>query len=378
MVKTISLPDFKKIVDDTTLSDIEKYDKLYDNISDILLKNHKNALPYIDVYFDYVNIQKIDKYMGLAYMKYGIFHFYDANYDKALQYYILADKYMSREVEWSYKIAPKVNIAMVYRRTGQERKALTIYKEALEDIDENNIKVEHCQVHISCVDPYITIKEYDAAENAVSDIKADMALLEAQIAKTELRAPFSGRLGLRNVSLGAYISPNTIITSLQNLSQLKMDVTVPEKYASSIRIGDNMNCKVAGVDKPFNARVIAIEPNIDETTRNLKIRALIQNPTTSLIPGAYVKVDIQLKEIPNAIMIPSNAVIPDDRTTRIVVTDSSKAKFIPVEIGVRTDKEVQVLSGLHAGDTVLVSGLLQVKPGMPVKITKTSTRVIAH
>lgn len=165
MVKTISLPDFKKIVDDTTLSDIEKYDKLYDNISDILLKNHKNALPYIDVYFDYVNIQKIDKYMGLAYMKYGIFHFYDANYDKALQYYILADKYMSREVEWSYKIAPKVNIAMVYRRTGQERKALTIYKEALEDIDENNIKVEHCQVHISCVDPYITIKEYDAAEN---------------------------------------------------------------------------------------------------------------------------------------------------------------------------------------------------------------------
>lgn len=220
--------------------------------------------------------------------------------------------------------------------------------------------------------------EYDAAENAVSDIKADMALLEAQIAKTELRAPFSGRLGLRNVSLGAYISPNTIITSLQNLSQLKMDVTVPEKYASSIRIGDNMNCKVAGVDKPFNARVIAIEPNIDETTRNLKIRALIQNPITSLIPGAYVKVDIKLKEIPNAIMIPSNAVIPDDRTTRIVVTDSSKAKFIPVEIGVRTDKEVQVLSGLHAGDTVLISGLLQVKPGMPVKITKTSTRVIAH
>lgn len=220
--------------------------------------------------------------------------------------------------------------------------------------------------------------EYDAAENAVSNIKADMALLEAQIAKTELRAPFSGRLGLRNVSLGAYISPTTIITSLQNLSQLKMDVTIPEKYASSIRTGDNMICKVAGIEKSFNAHIIAIEPNIDETTRNLKIRALIQNPSAALIPGAYVKVDIKLKEIPNAIMIPSNAIIPDDRTTRIVVADSSKAKFIPVEIGVRTDKEVQILSGLNVGDTVLISGLLQVKPGMPVKITKTSTRTTIH
>ena len=216
--------------------------------------------------------------------------------------------------------------------------------------------------------------EYDAADNAVNNINADIHLLNVQIAKTELRAPFSGKLGLRNISLGAYVSPSTVVVSLQNTSQLKMDVSVPEKYAGVIQVGDNMQCTVAGIENPFQAKVIAIEPTIDEMTRNLKVRAMILNPNAKLIPGAYVKVHLKLKETPNAIMIPSSAVIPDDKATKIVVTDSSKAKFVAIEIGVRTESEVQVLSGIISGDTVLTTGLLQVKPGMSVKITKTSTR----
>ena len=101
---------------------------------------------------------------------------------------------------------------------------------------------------------------------------------------------------------------------------------------------------------------------------------MVLNPSSKLVPGAYVKVQLKLKETPNAIMIPSSAVIPDDKATKIVVTDSSKAKFVAIEIGVRTESEVQVLSGIKSGDTVLTTGLLQVKPGMSVKITKTSTR----
>ena len=216
--------------------------------------------------------------------------------------------------------------------------------------------------------------EYDAADNVVNNINADIQLLNVQIAKTELRAPFSGKLGLRNISLGAYVSPATVVVSLQNISQLKMDVSLPEKYAGVIQVGDNMQCSVAGIESPFTARVIAIEPTIDEMTRNLKVRAMIQNPNSKLVPGAYVKVQLKLKETPNAIMIPSSAVIPDDKATKIVVTDSSKAKFVNIEIGTRTESEVQVLSGLNAGDTVLLTGLLQVKPGMSVKITKTTTR----
>lgn len=212
--------------------------------------------------------------------------------------------------------------------------------------------------------------EYDAADNTVNNINADIQLLQVQIAKTELHAPFTGKLGLRNISLGAYVSPNTVVSSLQNTSQLKMDVSVPEKYAGVIQAGDNMQCSVAGIDKPFSAKVIAIEPSIDEMTRNLKVRAVIQNPNSKLVPGAYVKVQLKLKETPNAIMIPSSAVIPDDRATKVVITDSSKAKFVSIEIGVRTESEVQVLSGIKAGDTVLTTGLLQVKPDMPVKIKK--------
>ena len=216
--------------------------------------------------------------------------------------------------------------------------------------------------------------EYDAADNAVNNINADIQLLNVQIAKTELRAPFSGKLGLRNISLGAYVSPSTVVVSLQNTSQLKMDVSVPEKYAGVIQVGDNMQCTVAGIENPFQAKVIAIEPTIDEMTRNLKVRAMVLNSSSKLVPGAYVKVQLKLKETPNAIMIPSSAVIPDDKATKIVVTDSSKAKFVAIEIGVRTESEVQVLSGIKSGDTVLTTGLLQVKPGMSVKITKTSTR----
>lgn len=216
--------------------------------------------------------------------------------------------------------------------------------------------------------------EYDAAENVLNNINADIQLLNVQIEKTELRAPFSGKLGLRNISLGAYVSPSTVVVSLQNTSQLKMDISVPEKYAGTINIGDNMQCVVAGFDDAFAAKVIAIEPNIDESTRNLKVRAIIQNHNSKLVPGAYAKVKLVLKDTPNAIMIPTSAVIPDDKTMNVVIADSSKAKFVPIQIGERTESEVQVLSGIKAGDTVLVTGLLQVKQGMPIKITKSTTR----
>lgn len=222
----------------------------------------------------------------------------------------------------------------------------------------------------------ISQADYDAAENTVTGIQADIELLNAQIAKTELRAPFNGKLGLRNISIGAYVSPNTVVASLQNIEQLKMDIAVPERYASVVKIGDDMKCTIAGVDKSFSAHVMAIEPNVDELTRNIKVRAVIQKPSSSLLPGAYVKVMLVMKNIPNAIMIPTNAVIPNDRSTKVVIADSSKAKFVPVEIGIRTDNEVQILSGLKPGDTVLTTGLLQVKPGMSVKITKTTTRTI--
>jgi membrane fusion protein (multidrug efflux system) len=212
--------------------------------------------------------------------------------------------------------------------------------------------------------------EYDEAVNTINNANADIELLKAQIDKTVIVAPFSGKLGLRNVSMGAYVSPATVITTLQNLGTLKLDITIPEKYASVISLGDNMQCKVEGLDDPFTARVMAIEPQIDENTRNLKVRALIEHPGSKLIPGAFVKVQLKLKEISDAIMIPGLSVIPDAQNKKVIVADSGHAKFVIVETGIRTENRVQITSGIKPGDTIITSGLLQIKPKMPVKITK--------
>ncbi|MBP6624490.1 MAG: efflux RND transporter periplasmic adaptor subunit [Chitinophagaceae bacterium] len=220
--------------------------------------------------------------------------------------------------------------------------------------------------------------EYDAADNAVNNIVADINLLEVQIAKTELRTPFTGKLGLRNISLGAYVSPTTSVVTLQNNSALKMDISIPEKYSNVLNIGDILTCSVAGDHiVNFRARVIAKEPTINETTRNLTVRAAIENPTQNLVPGAYVNVNFRLKNTPNTIMIPSNCIIPDDRASKVVVSDSGMVKFVPVEIGERNETEIQIISGLKFGDTILTTGLLQAKPGMPVKIIKINRRTIS-
>lgn len=218
----------------------------------------------------------------------------------------------------------------------------------------------------------VSQQEYDATLNNVNNILADIDLVKAQIDKTEIRAPFSGKLGLRNVSLGAYVTPSSVITSLQSAGQLKIDITVPEKYASAIQVNDQLQFRVDGLADPFSARVAAIEPMIDEGTRNIRLRAFIQGNTKGLVPGAFAKVQLQLKDIPDAILVPSSAIIPEAKAKKLIVADSGKAKFVIVETGIRTENEVQVISGIEAGDTVVTSGLLQIKPGTILKFGKLS------
>jgi len=216
----------------------------------------------------------------------------------------------------------------------------------------------------------VSQSDYDLAENQVSTLKADMVLLEVQIAKTELRAPFTGKLGLRNISVGAYVTPNTIIATIQNIHQLKLDLSIPERYAGLVQKGNKMDCTVDGISAPFQSQVIATDPQIDANTRNLKVRAVILNPNTHLIPGSYVRVALKLNETPDAIMIPSNAIIPDDKANKVVVVENGKAQFVPLTLGIRSSSDVQVLNGLKIRDTVLVTGLLQAKPNMNIKINK--------
>ncbi len=209
-------------------------------------------------------------------------------------------------------------------------------------------------------------EEYDVAVNELNIVKADIQIIQAQIGKTEIRAPFDGMIGLRYVSEGSYISPATRITTLQDYNSVKVDFTVPEKYASLIRKGDRISFTVEGVARKFAGTVYAVEAKIDPTTRTLHLRALSPNPNEVLIPGAFANVEVVLKE-KETLMVPSYALIPELKGQRVFVYKNGKAESQSVEIGSRTDEFVEVTQGVQAGDTLITSGILQLRPGMAVQ-----------
>ncbi len=213
-------------------------------------------------------------------------------------------------------------------------------------------------------------QEYDVALTQVNSLQADIDLVQAQISKTEIRAPFNGIVGLKNVSLGAYVSPTTTIATLQQIDPLKVDFTIPEKYASLIGNGDAVKFSVDGFDETFTGKVFAIEPRIDEATRSVKIRAQVNNSKARLYPGAFAKIDLGLKNIDNALMVPTQCIIPEARNKKIIVVKDGKADFRKVETGIRNESYIQVTSGIEAGDTIVTTAIMYVKPGMDLKVMK--------
>lgn len=213
-------------------------------------------------------------------------------------------------------------------------------------------------------------QEYDNALIQLNNIKADIELLQAQISKTEIRAPFDGIVGLKNVSEGAYVTPATAIATLQQVNPLKVDFTVPEKYASSIGRGDIVKFTVDGLSETFNGRVFAVEPRVDEATRSVKLRAVVQNAGVKILPGAFAKVDVGLKSIEGALMIPTQCIIPEARNKKVIVVRDGKARFAVVETGVRNESYIQIVSGVNEGDTIVATAIMSVKPDMGLKIVK--------
>jgi len=215
----------------------------------------------------------------------------------------------------------------------------------------------------------ISQQDVDVTRNQVSAYAADMEYTKTQLQKTELRAPFSGRLGLRNVSLGAIVSPTTIITTLQQIDPLKIDFSIPEKYRTAIKLGDAVTFRVAGDNDNYKGSIYAMDPKIDLATRTVRIRAIMPN-TGKLFPGSFARVTLGLRDMPEAIMIPTQAVIPGTRDKKVIVADSGKAKFVVVETGIRDENNIQITSGLNVGDTVITSGIMQLRAGMPLKYDK--------
>jgi membrane fusion protein (multidrug efflux system) len=216
----------------------------------------------------------------------------------------------------------------------------------------------------------ISQEEYDDALNQLNVSRSEVDLIRAQIEKTEIRAPFDGIVGLKNVSEGSFINSSSVIASLQNINPIKIDFSIPERYAGSVKIGDKVNFKVVGEEEQNEARVYAIEPKIDPVTRTLKIRAIYSNPAGKILPGSFADVELILDKIEDALMVPTQAVVPELKGQKVYLYKSGKVVSQKIETGIRTDIKVQATSGLSPNDTLITSGILQVKDGIPVKISE--------
>jgi len=209
----------------------------------------------------------------------------------------------------------------------------------------------------------ISQSDYDQAELEVKSITADIEVLNVQIGRTKIKAPFDGTVGLRNVSLGAQVSTTTALVTLREVDKLKLDFSVPEKYSSEIKPGAKVQFTIQGGNEKYDAEVIASEQGIEASTRNLKARALIEHPSPILTPGAFATVELQLEKINEALMIPTQAIIPQEKVKNVIVAKHGKAKFAIVTTGIRKSSKIEVLSGINPGDTIITTGLLFLKPG---------------
>lgn len=215
----------------------------------------------------------------------------------------------------------------------------------------------------------ISQEEYDTSLADLQSLRSQTQLIRAQLAKTSIYAPFSGKVGLRSISVGEYLTPATAIATLSSINPLKISFSVPEKYIGQIKLNTDITFTTDGYAKSFNGKVFAIEPGVNTQTRTLQIKALVPNPNDELLPGSFAKIKLALTTAKNAILIPNEAIIPVLKGKTVFVSKNGKATQIPVEAGTRTAESIVITSGLKVGDTVLTTGAMALKADAPVKVT---------
>jgi membrane fusion protein (multidrug efflux system) len=214
----------------------------------------------------------------------------------------------------------------------------------------------------------VSQETYDATANEVEVLKAELELIEARIEKTQVRAPFGGGVGLRAVSEGAYVTPQTRITTLQRVDPIKIDFSVSEKYAARLQAGQPISFSVRGIEESRNGEVYATDTQVDADTRTLQVRARAPNPDGLLRPGMFAEVTVTLGTIDDALVVPSFAVVPTLDGQRVFVAENGTAQPRNITLGMRTDSTVQVTDGLSLRDTVITSGIQELRAGLPVRL----------
>jgi len=216
----------------------------------------------------------------------------------------------------------------------------------------------------------ISTEEFDNTLTQLQSIRAEKEYVLAQIHKTEVHAPFDGQVGLRNVSEGGFVSSSFLIATMQQVNPVKIEFSVPERYREFLKNGTSIQFTVTGSEEIFKGTVYAVESKIDPVTRTVKVRAKSDNEKNQLVPGAFAKVELILEKVNNAIVIPAQAVIPEMNGQKVFVVKNGMAKSVPVELGVRTDKDTEIISGIAAGDSLAITGILQLRDGASVNTKK--------
>ncbi|MCE7992831.1 MAG: efflux RND transporter periplasmic adaptor subunit [Roseivirga sp.] len=215
----------------------------------------------------------------------------------------------------------------------------------------------------------ISQEEYDISLTQLNTSEADIKLLQVQLDKMTIKAPFDGVVGFREVSVGAYITSSDVITNFYSLDPVIIEFSIPGKYAGEVKVRDMVNFKVDAFTEQFQGRVYAIEPRIDPNTRTLKIRAFSRNKERKLLPGQFARIELIMETIEDAMLVPTEAVVPELNGHKVYVARGGKAESRKVQIGIRTNENVQIIDGISLQDTVITSGILQMRPGASVSIT---------
>lgn len=221
----------------------------------------------------------------------------------------------------------------------------------------------------------ISQNDYEQTGLQLNTIKADIEVQKTLIRKTEVRAPFDGMIGLRNISVGEIVTPSTLLATIRTIDKLKLDFFVPEKYSSHIKPGMKVKFCLSNKDEQFDASVMATEEGIDNATRSLKVRALVNSRSKVLLAGGYASVQLRLGDNPNALMIPTQAIIPQESTKKVIVARNSKAQFIQVKTGIRKASAIEITDGLQPGDTIVITGLLFIKEGSKLSYSTLTTKL---
>ncbi len=219
----------------------------------------------------------------------------------------------------------------------------------------------------------ISQNDYEQTGLQLNSIKAEIEVQKVKIRKTEVLAPFDGVIGLRNVSVGAQVTPSTLLATIRSIDQLKLDFSVPEKYSPEIVPGMKVKFTVYESKKAYDATVIASERGIDPYTRNMKVRALVNSKSNQLIPGSFTNVQLRMNENKHALVIPTQSIIPNQENKTVIIAKNGKAHFTEVKTGIRKVSYIEITNGLQPGDTVITNGILFLKEGSPLKYATVKT-----